>query len=155
LWLAGQMSNQRVPIWAADADLDDDDELNFVIGNYGQNNFEDGALPLSIKKNGHSSFIAAPIHHPHLDEAAVATIQQHMAQQAALSQLPDVVKTVSTMNFHLRLISIHASSSYAFITPSSITTSKKSLLHMRVVGTSTRRNSTPGQNGPRQRSLHL
>jgi len=44
------MSNQRVPIWAADADLDDDDELNFVIGNYGQNNFEDGALPLSIKK---------------------------------------------------------------------------------------------------------
>ena len=38
------MSDQRVPIWAADADLDDYDELNFVIGNYGQDNFEDGAL---------------------------------------------------------------------------------------------------------------
>jgi len=42
-----KMSDQRVPIWAADADLDDDVELNLlnlVIGNYGQNNFEDGAL---------------------------------------------------------------------------------------------------------------
>ncbi|KAF5354336.1 hypothetical protein D9756_007320 [Leucocoprinus leucothites] len=69
------MSHQGVPLWAADADLDDDVELNLVIGNYGQNNFED-----------------APIQHPHLDEAAMIAIQQHMAQQAAFSQIPDVVK---------------------------------------------------------------
>lgn len=49
------MSDQRVPIWAADADLDDYDELNFVIGNYGQNNFEDGALRLLIL-NGRSYY---------------------------------------------------------------------------------------------------
>lgn len=43
----------------------------------------------------------APVQHPHLDGAAVATIQQHMAQQAALSQVPDVVKTVSFLIFFL------------------------------------------------------
>jgi len=50
---------------------------------------------------------AAPIHHPHLDEAAVATIQQHMAQQAALSQVPDVVKTVSSILESSSIADIH------------------------------------------------
>ncbi|KXN88666.1 Eukaryotic translation initiation factor 3 subunit L [Leucoagaricus sp. SymC.cos] len=69
------MAQQRVPLWAADADLDDDVDLSLAIGNYGHNNFED-----------------APIQHPHLDEAALIAIQQHMAQQAAFAQIPDVVK---------------------------------------------------------------
>jgi hypothetical protein len=38
--------------------------------------------------------IPAPIQHPHLDEAALIAIQQHMAQQQAFSQIPDVVKAV-------------------------------------------------------------
>lgn len=101
------MSDQRVPIWAADADLDDDVELNLlnlVIGNYGQNNFEDGALdqwssqPILI-------IHAAPIQQPHLDGPDMTAIQQHVAQQAAFAQIPDVVKAVSfpstTLDIHI------------------------------------------------------
>jgi len=48
---------------------------------------------------------AAPIQQPHLDGPAMAAIQQHVAQQAAFAQIPDVVKAVSfpstTLDIHI------------------------------------------------------
>lgn len=32
-----------MPIWAAEADIDEDVDLSLAIGNYGQGHFEDGA----------------------------------------------------------------------------------------------------------------
>ncbi|EKM77681.1 hypothetical protein AGABI1DRAFT_114981 [Agaricus bisporus var. burnettii JB137-S8] len=69
------MAHQQVPMWAAEADIDEEVDSILAIGNYGQGHFED-----------------APIQHPQFDEASIIAIQQHMAQQAAFSQIPDVVK---------------------------------------------------------------
>ncbi|KAF9465863.1 eukaryotic translation initiation factor 3 subunit 6 [Collybia nuda] len=70
------MAQQRMALWAAEADLDEDVDLSLAIGNYGQ--------------NGH--FEDAHIQQPQIDETAFVAMQQHMAQQAAFSQIPDVVK---------------------------------------------------------------
>ncbi|KAF9447334.1 eukaryotic translation initiation factor 3 subunit 6 [Macrolepiota fuliginosa MF-IS2] len=76
------MAHQQMPIWATEADIDEDVDLSLAIGNYGHGHFED-----------------APIQHPQLDETAMIAIQQHMAQQAAFSQIPDVVKAF-IVRFH-------------------------------------------------------
>lgn len=39
--------------------------------------------------------LPAHMHQPQIDESALIAMQQHMAQQAAFSQIPDVVKGVS------------------------------------------------------------
>ncbi|KAF9004619.1 eukaryotic translation initiation factor 3 subunit 6 [Cyathus striatus] len=70
------MSQQRVPAWATDADIDEDVDLTLAIGNYGQ--------------NGH--YEDAHIQQPQIDETTFIAMQQHMAQQAAFAQIPDVVK---------------------------------------------------------------
>lgn len=38
-----EMAHQQMPIWATDADIDEDVDLSLAIGNYGQGHFEDGA----------------------------------------------------------------------------------------------------------------
>lgn len=38
-----EMAHQQMPIWAAEADIDEDVDLSLAIGNYGQGHFEDGA----------------------------------------------------------------------------------------------------------------
>jgi len=48
-------------------------------------------LFLALESNGLS---LAHIQQPQLDESTLVAMQQHMAQQAAFSQIPDVVKTV-------------------------------------------------------------
>ena len=40
--------------------------------------------------------MTAHIQQPQIDEATLIAMQQHMAQQAAFSQIPDVVKAVSS-----------------------------------------------------------
>ncbi|RDB26853.1 Eukaryotic translation initiation factor 3 subunit L [Hypsizygus marmoreus] len=70
------MAQQRMALWAAEADIDEDVDLSLAIGDYGQNGqYED-----------------AHIQPPQIDEATLIAMQQHMAQQAAFSQIPDVVK---------------------------------------------------------------
>ncbi|KAG6877339.1 hypothetical protein C0993_008476 [Termitomyces sp. T159_Od127] len=71
------MAQQRMALW--EADIDEDVDLQFALGNYGQ--------------SGH--FDDAHIQQPQIDEATLLAMQQHMAQQAAFSQIPDVVKGVS------------------------------------------------------------
>ncbi|EGN94376.1 hypothetical protein SERLA73DRAFT_188222 [Serpula lacrymans var. lacrymans S7.3] len=78
------MSQQRMALWAAEADLDEDlqdVDLSLAMGSYGQNELYDDAQQ------------------PQLDESALLTMQQHMAQQAAFSQIPDVVKRF-IVHFH-------------------------------------------------------
>ncbi|KAK7434179.1 hypothetical protein VKT23_020310 [Stygiomarasmius scandens] len=71
------MSQQRMAIWAADEDIDEDiQDISLAIGNYGQ--------------NGH--FDDAHIQPPQIDEQTLIAMQQHMAQQAAFAAIPDVVK---------------------------------------------------------------
>src|SRR5690606_32488151 len=43
----------------------------------------------------------APIPQPQIDESTLLAMQQHMAQQAAFAQIPDVVKGVSSMECNL------------------------------------------------------
>lgn len=48
------MAQQRMPLWAAEADLEEDlqgVDLSLAIGNYGQNGyFEDGTSHLSVSQ---------------------------------------------------------------------------------------------------------
>ncbi|KAG6834436.1 hypothetical protein H0H93_009631, partial [Arthromyces matolae] len=72
--MAQHMAQQRRAIW--ETELDEDVDPHLAIGNYGQ--------------SGH--FEDAHIQQPQIDEATLTAIQQHMAQQAAFAQIPDVVK---------------------------------------------------------------
>jgi translation initiation factor 3 subunit L len=77
------MSQQRMALWAAeeiDEELQDVD-LSLAIGNYGQNGLYDDVQP------------------PQIDESTFIAMQQHMAQQAAFAQIPDVVKRF-IVHFH-------------------------------------------------------
>ncbi|ESK85275.1 eukaryotic translation initiation factor 3 subunit 6 [Moniliophthora roreri MCA 2997] len=79
------MAQQRMAIWAAEdieEDLQDVD-LSLAIGNYGQTNHYDDAH----------------IQHAPIDESTLIAMQQHMAQQAAFAQIPDVVKAF-IVHFH-------------------------------------------------------
>lgn len=71
------MSAQRVALWAAEPDLDD--EINDV------------DIPLAIP-----SYPSTDIYDdPALDESALLAMQAQIAQQTAFAQVPDVVKRVS------------------------------------------------------------
>ena len=88
------MAQQRLALWNAEDDLEEEVDL-LTIGNYGQNiQYEDGELSFfffiwtNVNKN------SAHIHQPQLDESTLIAMQHHMAQQAAFSQIPDDVKGV-------------------------------------------------------------
>ena len=87
------MAQNRVALWAAE-DLEEDVDLSLALGSYGQNDtYNDGQLdnPFCVLC---SYVLLAP---PQIDESAFLAMQQHMAQQAAFSQIPDVVKGVSNL----------------------------------------------------------
>ncbi|KAF8816396.1 eukaryotic translation initiation factor 3 subunit 6 [Phlegmacium glaucopus] len=76
------MAQQRLALWNAEDDMEEDVDL-LTIGNYGQNvQYED-----------------AHMHQPQIDESTLIAMQHHMAQQAAFSQIPDVVKSF-IVHFH-------------------------------------------------------
>ncbi|KAF8154694.1 RNA polymerase I-associated factor PAF67-domain-containing protein [Crassisporium funariophilum] len=76
------MAQQRLALWNAEEDMEEEVDL-LAIGNYGQNvQYED-----------------AHLHQPQIDESTLIAMQQHMAQQAAFSQIPDVVKSF-IVHFH-------------------------------------------------------
>ncbi|THH07000.1 hypothetical protein EW145_g3687 [Phellinidium pouzarii] len=82
-----EISQQRKPIWATDAEIDEDlqdVDLSHAIGNYVQNDIYDDAQS-------------------QIDSATLAAMQQQMAQQAAFAQIPDVVKRF-IMHFHQAVI---------------------------------------------------
>ncbi|KAG6828338.1 hypothetical protein H0H92_008352 [Tricholoma furcatifolium] len=84
------MAQQRKALWNTEADLDEDVDLHLAIGNYGQSgHFEDGKDEISLTH----------IQQPQIDEHTLMAMQQHMAQQAAFSQIPDVVKAF-IVRFH-------------------------------------------------------
>ncbi|KAK0199842.1 eukaryotic translation initiation factor 3 subunit 6 [Desarmillaria ectypa] len=77
------MAQQRMALWAAE-DIEEelqDVDLSLAIGNYGQNGFDEAQIP------------------PQIDESTFIAAQQHMAQQAAFAQIPDVVKSF-IVHFH-------------------------------------------------------
>ncbi|CAK5262274.1 unnamed protein product [Mycena citricolor] len=69
------MAQPRVPLWAADTDDLDEDLQDMSLGNYGQTGYEDTLFQ-----------------QPQIDEATLMAMQQHIAQQTAFAQIPDVVK---------------------------------------------------------------
>ncbi|KAL0070998.1 hypothetical protein AAF712_001556 [Marasmius tenuissimus] len=79
------MAQQRMSIWATE-DIDEElqgVDLSLAIGNYGQNShYDDAHIP-----------------QPTIDEATILAMQQHMQQQAAFAQIPDVVKAF-IVHFH-------------------------------------------------------
>ncbi|KAF7303782.1 Eukaryotic translation initiation factor 3 subunit L [Mycena indigotica] len=75
------MAQPRVALWAEADDIDEDLQ-DMSLGNYGQNIHYDDSL------------FQQPI-----DEATLMAMQQHMAQQAAFAQIPDVVKAF-IVHFH-------------------------------------------------------
>ncbi|KAJ3558424.1 hypothetical protein NM688_g928 [Phlebia brevispora] len=75
------MTQQRKALWESDLDEDlHDVDLNLAIGSYGQNGLYDDAQP-------------------RIDEATLIAVQQQVAQQAALAQVPDPVKRF-IVHFH-------------------------------------------------------
>ncbi|KAJ2927959.1 hypothetical protein H1R20_g9124, partial [Candolleomyces eurysporus] len=76
------MSQQRMQLWAAEADIDEDVDLNLAIGSYGQSDRYDDV-----------------IQQPQIDEATLLAMQQHMVQQNAFAQIPDPVKAF-IVHFH-------------------------------------------------------
>ncbi|KAF8737469.1 hypothetical protein AX14_012849 [Amanita brunnescens Koide BX004] len=73
--LRPKMAQNRVALWTAE-DMEEDVDLSLALGSYGQN----------------GPYTDAPLPQPQIDESAFLAMQQHMAQQAAFSQIPDVVK---------------------------------------------------------------
>ncbi|KAI5117616.1 hypothetical protein M0805_001216 [Coniferiporia weirii] len=79
-----ESSQQRMPIWATDAEIDEDlqdVDLSHAIGNY--------AVQAGVYDDAQSQ----------IDSATLAAMQQQIAQQAAFSQIPDVVKRF-IVHFH-------------------------------------------------------
>ena len=94
--LSSKMAQQRLALWNAEDDLEEDVDL-LTIGNYGQNiQYEDGELIffLFFFIVMVDETISAHIHQPQIDESTLIAMQHHMAQQAAFSQIPDDVKGV-------------------------------------------------------------
>ena len=91
-------------MWNAEEIDDEDVNLGLAMGNYGQSgHYDDGAYQLCLDSNVCPIFSAAAhITQPQIGEATLMAVQQHMAQQAAFAQIPDVVKGVSGL---LHLIS--------------------------------------------------
>lgn len=127
-------SQQRMALWAAE-DLEEDD-LSMPIGSYAQQGQYD------------DSHVQAP----QIDEQTLIAMQQHIAQQAAFSQIPDAVKSV-----RLSFLSWISDLSYTFSLSSnftglfSITISQRSLLPTTLAGTSSQKSSTPRRSGLKRR----
>ncbi|KAK2467932.1 hypothetical protein APHAL10511_000227 [Amanita phalloides] len=69
------MALNRMALWTAE-DVEEDVDLSLALGSYGQNgHYDDARLP-----------------QPQIDESTFIAMQQHIAQQAAFAQIPDVVK---------------------------------------------------------------
>jgi translation initiation factor 3 subunit L len=70
-------------LWAAEEEMDEDLQDVDLLGNYSHDGqYDDAHIP-----------------HPQIDDNTLVAVQQHMAQQAALSQIPDVVKAF-IVHFH-------------------------------------------------------
>jgi hypothetical protein len=74
-------AQQRVALWAAEPDLDD--EINDV------------DIPLAIPSYPNADMYEDP--NVQLDESALLATQAQIAQQAAFAQIPDIVKRVSDL----------------------------------------------------------
>lgn len=81
------MSVQRVALWAAEPDLDDD--------------INDVDIPLTIPTYPNTDIYDDP--NIHLDEGSLLAVQAQLAQQTALAQIPDVVKRVSDIPSYIRI----------------------------------------------------
>ncbi|KAL5532341.1 hypothetical protein ACEPAF_5911 [Sanghuangporus sanghuang] len=82
-----EASQQRMPIWAAEAEVDEDlqdVDLSHAIGNYVQNDVYDEAQA-------------------QIDNATFTAVQQQMAQQQAFAQIPDSVKRF-IVHFHQAVV---------------------------------------------------
>lgn len=77
-----KMAHPRVALWAAEPDLDDDI------------NDADVDIPIPLPSSTNEMYDDPNLQ---LDEGALLAMQQHIAQQAAFAQIPDVVKRVSTL----------------------------------------------------------
>jgi translation initiation factor 3 subunit L len=77
------MAHQRVALWAAEPDLDDADDVD---------------IPIPMPSSTNEMYDDPNLQ---LDEGSLQAMQQHIAQQAAFAQIPDVVKRVSTLLFSL------------------------------------------------------
>lgn len=86
-----------MPMWAAEAEIDEElqeVDLSHAIGNYVQNDLYDDGEP-SIERNSECCVNGVSAEaQTRIDDAALAAMQQQMAQQAAFAQIPDVVKRV-------------------------------------------------------------
>jgi hypothetical protein len=78
------MAHQRVALWAAEPDLDND--INDV----------DVDIPIPIPSSTNEMYDDPNLQ---LDEGSLQAMQQHIAQQAAFEQIPDIVKRVSILSF--------------------------------------------------------
>ncbi len=116
------MAQQRMSLWATeeiDEDLQDVD-LSLTMGAYGQNGFDDG----EHANIGLVHFLmVSPIamQQPQFDESTLIAVQHQMAQQAqqaAFSQIPDVVKGVRVLAFN-HIFSITRPSVHCPLSPSS------------------------------------
>ena len=77
-------AQQRVALWAAEPDLDDD--------------IHDVDIPLAIPAYPAPDIYDDP--NLQLDESALLAVQAQIAQQTALAQIPDVVKRVRPISHH-------------------------------------------------------
>lgn len=86
------MAQQRKALWESDLDEDlHDVDLSLAIGTYGQNGlYDDGKISAHPANNLAYVYLAQP----RIDEATLLAVQQQVAQQAALAQVPDAVKRV-------------------------------------------------------------
>ncbi|KAG1765551.1 RNA polymerase I-associated factor PAF67-domain-containing protein [Suillus occidentalis] len=75
------MAHQRVALWAAEPDLDDADDVD---------------IPIPMPSSTNEMYDDPNLQ---LDEGSLQAMQQHIAQQAAFAQIPDVVKRF-IVHFH-------------------------------------------------------
>lgn len=90
------MAQQRMPLWAAEEIEEEDVDLSLAIGNYGQSaQYDEGVCYWVRRSLLHVlTFNIAQVQQSHMDEPTLIAMQQHMAQQAAFAQIPDVVRMV-------------------------------------------------------------
>ena len=93
---------------------------------------------------------------PRIDDDTLIAVQHHMAQQAAFSQIPDVVKGVGATSCFYPFTSTHTtySSSCTFTKQSLTITLQRSQWRTRVAGTSTRKSFMQKRNGRKLKSSH-
>jgi len=100
-----RMSEQRLALWNAEEDLEEEVDISMAVGSYGPTVYDDGKIFKSVLVIS-LLIITAHILQPQIDESTLVSMQQHMAQQAAFSQIPDVVKSVrNTHSYNMNSIS--------------------------------------------------